>query len=155
MKFLKSLRKGTVDIRKATVLALCALLGFAGLATAQTVYYGWNPVTGLEAFHGTEVSGGALPVLSTTTTACGTTATVAASMAGGASQFKLVANAATCVLKFVFPSAAPNGWSCTATDQTTSTGAFRQTANDTTSCTLTAGGATTAADVVLVNVVGF
>lgn len=148
MKFLKDL------FSRSKYAVLAAFLGLAGVATAQT-YYGWNPSTGLEVMHGVDVAGGTLPVLSTTTTSCGTTATVAASMAGGASQFKLVANSTTCVLKFVFPSAAPNGWSCQATDQTTATGAFRQTANDTTSCTLTAGGATTTADVVLVNVVGF
>lgn len=142
-------------LRKSTAVLLGALIGFAGVALAQTVYYGWNPVTGLETTHGTAISAGAVPVLSSTTTSCGTYATVNASLVGGASAFQVTANTTSCTLKFVFPSAAPNGYNCVTQDETTSTGAFRQIAHDTISCTVASTGATVSGDKILTEVNGF
>lgn len=146
--FLRGLNKGTAFI-------LAALLGLATVATAQ-VYYGFNPLTGLNSQQGTTVSAGVLPVLSTTTTSCGTYATVQASMIGGASAWQVTANSAagTCTLKFVFPSAAPHGYYCVAYDETTTAKIFAQSAHDTVSCTITAG-TVASNDNILVEVNGF
>ena len=125
--------------------ALLGLLGLgAGAVVAQT-YYGWNPTTGLETTHGADVSGGALPTLS----GC---ATISASV-GGASAGKFATSGTSCNLTITFPSAAPNGWYCTANDITTSADKVVQTASTTTSCTFS--GTTSAADVIVWNAVGF
>lgn len=148
---IKNFRRG---LNKGTAFFLAALLGLGTAAVAQ-VYYGFNPTTGLNTTQGTAVSAGVKPVLSSTTTSCGTFATVNASLVGGASVFQVNTNSTTCTLKFVFPNAAPNGYFCVATDETTSTGAFRQTAHDTVSCTVVAGGATVSGDSVVIEVNGF
>jgi len=125
--------------------ALLGLLGLGGVALAQTVYYGWNPITGLETTHGADVSGGALPALS----GC---ATISASV-GGASAGKFTTSGTSCNLTITFSSAAPNGWYCTANDITTSADKVVQTATTTTSCTF--AGTTVAADVIVWNAVGY
>ena len=129
-------------------------IGLAGVvAAAATVYIGYNPSTGLSMFPGTNVSVGTLPVLSTTTTSCGTYATVNASMVGGASTWQIAANATTCTLKFTFPSAAPNGYFCVASDETTPADTMKQSAHDTLSCTIT--GTVVSADNIIIEVNGF
>lgn len=140
MKFLKDL------FARFKYAALAAALGFAGVASAQ-VYYGWNPSTGLEVSHGSDVSGGVLPVLS----GC---ATISASV-GGASAGRFQTSGTTCNLVITFPSAAPNGWYCTAANITskTATNAFFLTSTTTTSCTFTA--TTVASDNVIWNAVGY
>lgn len=120
-------------------------LGFGGAALAQSVYYGWNPSTGLEVSHGADVSGGVLPVL----TGC---ATISASV-GGASAGQFVTSGTSCTLVITFPSAAPNGWSCFANDVTTPADKVVQSATTTTSCSFT--GTTVAADKILWNAVGY
>ncbi|MFI5397579.1 MAG: hypothetical protein ACHQ9S_18740 [Candidatus Binatia bacterium] len=139
--------------KKAFVATAACLL--AAVASA-VIYYGFNPITGLNTFQGTTVSAGALPVLSSTTTSCGTYATVQASMVGGASAWQVTANSAggTCTLKFTFPSAAPNGYYCVAYDETTVAKLFPQTAHDTVSCTIS-GATVASSDLVLVEVNGF
>jgi hypothetical protein len=139
MKFLKNLRN-------ATVLAVAALAGLAGIAVAQTVYYGWNPTTGLEVFHGTPIQAGALPVI--TTNGCSATALV-----GGAGTFQFTAGATGCSVVFTFPSAAPNGFNCVAQDETTVADKPQQTAHSTTTCTV--GGTVAVNDKILVEVTGF
>lgn len=138
MKFLKDL------FARFKYAALAAALGFAGVATAQ-VYYGWNPTTGLEVTHGSDVSGGVLPVLS----GC---ATISASV-GGASAGKFATSGTSCTLTITFPSAAPNGWACFANDITTPADTVKQNASTTTSCTF--AGTTVAADVIVWNAVGY
>lgn len=125
--------------------AALGLLGLGGVALAQTVYYGWNPSTGLETTHGADVSGGALPVLS----GC---ATISASV-GGASAGSFATSGTSCNLTITFPSAAPHGWYCTANDITTTADKVVQSATTTTSCTFT--GTTAAADVIVWNAVGY
>lgn len=141
MKFLKDL------FSRSKYAVLAAFLGLAGVAVAQTAYYGWNPSTGLEVMHGSDVSGGALPVLS----GC---ATISASV-GGASAGRFQTSGTTCNLVITFPSAAPNGWYCTAANITnkTATNAFFLTSTTTTSCTFTA--TTVASDNVIWNAVGY
>ena len=131
----------------AFVLGLFAasILGIGGLALAQSVYYGWNPSTGLETTHGADVSGGPLPVLS----GC---ATISASV-GGASAGKFVTSGTSCNLTITFPSAAPNGWACFASDLTTTADKVVQNASTTTSCTF--AGTTVAADTIVWNAIGY
>jgi hypothetical protein len=128
-------------------------VGLAGVVAAATVYIGFNPSTGLSMFTGTNLAVGTLPVLSSTTTSCGTYATVSASMLGGASTWQVTANTTTCTLKFTFPSAAPNGYFCVASDETTPADTMKQSAHDTLSCTLT--GTVVSADNIIIEVNGF
>ena len=137
--------------RLGLVLAGVALAGVA--AAAATVYVGYNPSTGLSMLPGTNVSVGTLPVLSTTTTSCGTYATVNASLLGGASTWQVTANTTSCTLKFVFPSASPNGYFCVASDETTPADSMKQSAHDTVSCTLT--GTVVSSDNIIIEVNGF
>lgn len=129
---------------------VAVLLGFAGVADAQT-YYGWNPVTGLEVTHGADVSGGVQPVLSYSG-GCGTVV----SAAGGASAgtFTIGTFSTSCTITITFPSAAPNGWFCTFNDLTTPADAPKQTSTTTTNCVTTAGTLVTA-DKVAWNAVGY
>lgn len=134
------------------------LFGFVGglllaAVASAAVYVGYNPVTGLNTFVGTNVSAGTLPVLSTTTTACGTYATVNTSMVGGASTWQVTAGATTCTLKFTFPNASPNGYFCVASDETTPANTMKQSAHDTLSCTMT--GTVAVSDLIVVEVNGF
>lgn len=138
MKFLKSLST------QLSVFLAAALLGFAGVATAQ-VYYGWNPSTGLEVSHGADVSAGALPVLSACTT-------ISASV-GGAYAGQFVTSGTSCALVITFPSAAPNGWSCTLVDRGHPAVGV-QASSTTTSCTFTAV-TTTAADTMVWTALGY
>lgn len=142
MKFLKNYLR---SLTKTTVFAIAALLGFAGVATAQ-LYYGFNPTTGLNTQQGTPVMAGILPVITTN----GCTATL---LVGGAGAFQFTAGATSCTMKFTFPAPAPNGYNCVAQDETTPADTVRQSLHDTVSCTIT--GTVVVADKVLVEVNGF
>ncbi len=120
------------------------VFGFAGVASAQ-VYYGYNPVTGLEVTHGADVSGGVLPVLS----GC---ATISASV-GGATAGKFATSGTSCNLTITFPSAAPNGWACWASDLTTPADTVKEASTTTTTAVF--AGTTVAADVIVWNCIGY
>lgn len=100
-------------MNKFKLFAIGALL-VAGAALAQTVYYGFNPSTGQEGFHGYPVDFGygTLPVVSGT---CGTRTL----QKGGAAHGTFVAGASTCTTTVTFPTAAPNGYLCAFRDITT------------------------------------
>lgn len=84
-----------------------------------------------------------------TVSGCGTpTAT------GGTTVGKFTAGATTCNPVIAGLPAATNGWHCQLDDQTTAI-TFRQTANTTTTATLTASGAATTSDVVVVSCLAF
>jgi hypothetical protein len=138
-------------------LAALAVTAGLGVVVAQTsntgIYVGYNQVTGLNGQIGTPVAGGNLPVLSTTTTSCGTYATVNTSMVGGAGTWQVTANATSCTLLYTFPTAAPNGYNCVAQDETTPADTIRQSAHTTTSCTVT--GTVVSGDKILIEVNGF
>lgn len=68
-----------------------------------------------------------------------------------AGSFVATCTAQTAILTFAV--AAPHGWICQAWDQTTTTDFMRQSANSTTSCTLT--GTTVAGDVILFEAVAY
>lgn len=105
---------------------------FAASLAWGAVYFGWNPSTGLETTHGTDVSGGPPPVVSGT---CGTFGT----QLGGASVGEVIAGAVTtCTITLTFPSAAPTGWMCQFQDLTTPADSVKQASYTTTSCTSTA-----------------
>ena len=86
------------------------------------------------------------PVITGTCTAVG-------SQIGGntAGSFVATCTAQTAILTFAV--AAPHGYVCQAWDQTTTTDFMRQSANSTTSCTLT--GTTVAGDVIVFEAVGY
>lgn len=136
---------------------LAGVLLAAGLAVlAQTAnltqYIGYNPITNVLGQQGLALSVGALPTLGAST-ACGTTATVSASMVGGTSVFQATANnATTCTLQIVYPAAAaaPNGVFCVAFDETTRAATFQQTAHTTTSSTVSATAAVVSGDKILI-----
>jgi hypothetical protein len=131
---------------KTAAFVAAAILGLGTVAVAQTLYYGWNPSTGFETFHGFPLAGGTVPTLGTAT-ACGTTATVQASAVGGSSVVQFTAGATSCTLVLTLPTVvtasstvspvAPNGIYCVAADETTSADSMKQTAHTTNSCTLT------------------
>ena len=127
--------------------ALLALAGFVCSTTPASaqVYYGYNPSTGLEVSHGTDVSAGVLPKF----TGC---ATISAAV-GGAYAGQLVTSGTSCALVITFPSAAPNGWQCTLVDRTHAAIGV-QASSTTTSCTFTAV-TTTAADTVVWTALGY
>lgn len=101
-------------------------------AALAAVYYGYNPSTGLETFHGSLISQGTVPVVSGT---CGTRGATT----GGASVGTIVSGAVTtCTTTLTFPSAAPNGWICRFADLTTPADAVTQASSTTTSCTSSA-----------------
>ena len=129
-------------------------LFLAGLLVATVasaaVYYGYNPVTGLEAFHGTPVSGGNPPVVSGT---CGTLGAIT----GGAGTFTVAtAGVTTCTLTVTIPSAAPNGVFCVFVDETTVADAtnMHQASHNATSCTSNAA-TIVAGDTILVEINAF
>lgn len=104
-------------------------LGLISAVALADVYYGWNPNTGLESFHGSFVSLGTKPVVTGT---CGTLGAVTA----GATAGQVVAGAVTtCTIVITFPSASPTGWICKFTDLTTPADPITQASTTTTSCT--------------------
>lgn len=135
---------------------LATVLGMAGLAlatnTGSSIYFGYNPVTGLETTHGTDVSGGISPVI-TGSTGCGTLtlATVGGASAG---TVTLGTFATSCTLTITFPSAAPNGWACFFNDLTTPADQPKQASTSTTTCVTTAGTQVTG-DVIQWSAVGY
>lgn len=126
----------------AGFVAALALGSFVAYAST-TPYFGWNPATGLEAFHGNLISGGTSP----TVTGCGTTWT------GGASAGTISIAGTTCAPVITFPSAAPTGWACFFLDVTTPADSVKQTASSTTSCSGT--GTVVSGDVVEVFAIGY
>jgi hypothetical protein len=127
------------------ILAGLAALAIAGVAGA--VDYGWNPSTGLEAFHGALVSQGTSPVIS----GC---ATVSAQV-GGASAGKFSSTSAACAPTFTFPTAAANGWLCVIQDQITVASKINQTSFTTTTAVFTNSAATTSGDTYVYLCFGF
>ena len=146
-------------LKKLRFLLAGLLLAAAGVASATyvaaayTQYVGFNVSTNQTGILGQAVSIGAIPVLDTTTTACGTTATVQASGVGGGSVVQFTAGATTCTLKLNFPTQAPNGYFCVASDETTPADTVKQSAHDASSCTVT--GTVVSADKVIIEVNGF
>ena len=85
-------------------------------------------------------------------TLTGSCASLATQVGGNtAGSFVATCTAQTAILTFAV--AAPHGWICQAWDQTTTTDFMRQSANSTTSCTLT--GTTVAGDVIVFEAVGY
>lgn len=128
-----------------SLFASLALFALGSLDAQAQVYYGYNPSSGIEVLHGAEVFGGPLPVL----TGC---ATISVSV-GGASGGRFQTSGTSCNLTITFPSAAPNGWACFATDITTAV-VLRQASTTSTSCTFAAA-VTTAADNIIWNAAGY
>lgn len=133
-----------------------------GGALIQVTGNGLVPVTGnttstgstsqawLDAYSNAFVSAGTKPV--------GTTGTcVASAFAGGATAGTFSAAVCTATNTFILSSmpTAPTGYSCDATDRTTSTARLRQTATSTTSATFTVDVATIASDVVAYKCTGW
>lgn len=144
----------------AGVLAGAALI-FGAISFAQvsnlSQYVGYNSLTNVVGQLGLPLSMGTLPTLGASTS-CGTTSTVQASMVGGSGIFQLTANATTCTLQIVYPTAAaaPNGIFCVFIDETTVADAnnIHQASHTTTSCTSN-GGTVVSGDKILVEVNSF
>lgn len=85
------------------------------------------------------ITNGSVPTI----TGCGTPG----SQTGGSTTGSFTAGATSCTPVITPGFTAPNGWYCTATDLTTPADLFHQTAESTTTCTLTA--TVSAADVIL------
>lgn len=129
---------------KKILLALAAM----SLATvALAVDYGWNPSTGLEAFHGALVSQGTTPVI----TGCATISL----QVGGASAGKFQSTSVACAPTFTFPTAAANGWVCTVQDQVTTATKINQTSFTTTTAVFTNSAATVSGDTYVFICFGF
>ncbi len=101
-------------------------------AASAAVYYGYNPATGLETFHGTFVDGGTgttnVPVVSGT---CGTRGTTVL----GATSGTIVAGAVTtCTTTLTFANAAPNQYTCFFWDVTTPADPIGVGTGSTTAC---------------------
>ena len=149
MNFIKSI--------KARIAALVAGVAITGLALAAgTAYTGFNPLTNLNGTPGLTVALGTLPTLGAATS-CGTTATVQASMVGGANTFQLTAGATSCSIVVVFNSAAqggtPNGIYCVVADETTTADSVKQAAH--TSLQVTVSGTVVIGDNLLFECNGF
>ena len=126
---------------------IVALVGLAVCGVALAVDYGWNPTTGLEAFHGALVSQGTAPVI--------TTCAVVSAQVGGASAGKFQSTSAACAPTFTFPTAAANGWLCTVQDQVTPATKINQTSFTTTTAVFTNSGATVSGDTYVYLCFGF
>ena len=126
---------------------LLALGASALVGVAFAVDYGWNPSTGLEAFHGSFVSQGTAPVIS----GC---ATVSAQV-GGATAGKFQSTNVACSPTLTFLTAAPNGWLCNIQDQVTTASKINQTSFTTTTAVFTNTGATTSGDTYVYFCIGF
>ena len=127
---------------ESNVIAICA-----GAGRIWTTTGAGTPGTAVNKISGAIVSIGTAPTL--TTGSCS-----GSSWVGGAVVGKFTA--ATCAAGTYILSglpAAPNGYVCNAQDQTTPADTLKQTANSTTSCTLTS--TTVASDVIVVSAVGF
>ena len=117
----------------------------SGVAGSEAVFVFESDGLGDTGTNWVEVSGpnlafaqGSPPTLTGT---CTTSTQVGGNTAG---SFHATCSSQTVIITFA--AAAPNGWSCTAHDETTPADSLTQTAHSTTSCTLT--GTTVAADVV-------
>ena len=121
-------------MKKILSFLAAGLLGLGTIAVAQTVYYGWNPTTGLEFTHGVLVDGGygVQPVLSGS---CGTRS----GQTGGASHGTFVAGAVTtCTTTVTIANAAPHGFFCSFKDLTTPADSITTASYTTTSSTSSA-----------------
>lgn len=126
---------------------LVGLTCVAFASSALAVDYGWNPSTGLEAFHGAFVSQGTSPVI----TGC---ATLSAQV-GGATSGKWQSTSVACAPTFTFPTAAPNGWVCAVQDQVTPATKINQTSFTTTTAVFTNSAATVSGDTYVYYCIGF
>jgi hypothetical protein len=132
---------------KALIATIVGVLAVGGLAFAQ-VYYGFNPVTGLNGVQGVPVAGGVVPALS------GTCGTIPAGV-GGAGTFSVTtAGVTTCTLIVTLPSAAPHGFFCVFIDETHPADVIAQASHTSTTCTSSAA-TITAGDTILVEINGF
>jgi hypothetical protein len=119
------------------IAGLTVLIGAVALSAT---YYGFNPSTGQEGFHGYSIDYGygTLPVLSGS---CGTRS----GQVGGASHGTFVAGAVTtCTTTVTFPTAAPNGYFCSFKDVTTpadtiTTASFTTTSGTSSAATIVSG----------------
>ncbi len=135
---------------RASVLA--TLAGLAVFGAALAVDYGWNPSTGLEAFHGALISQGTLPTI-TGSAGCGTlTAKVGGPSAGSVT---IGTFSSSCVLTLTFPSASPNGWFCRWNDLTTAAGLMIQASTTTTTCVSNASAVVVTGDTIVWSAMGF
>lgn len=91
------------------------------------------------------ISGGSAPTLTGTCTT--------ASQVGGNTAGKFTATCTAQTVIMTFSTATPNGWDCTANDNSTPADTLKQTSFTTTSCTLT--GTTVATDIITFHAVGF
>jgi hypothetical protein len=132
---------------KINTKVIVGLVAAAFASVAMAVDYGWNPSTGLEAFHGALISQGTPVVIS----GC---ATISAQV-GGASAGKFQSTSAACAPTFTFPSAAPNGWTCVVQDQVTVATKINQTSFTTTTAVFTNSAATTSGDTYVFVCMGF
>jgi amino acid transporter len=122
------------------------LIGVCGVAMAYTAatyvaYVGYNPATGQVGQPAVTINTGAVPVLDATTSL------------GGAALVQFTANTTTCTLVLDFQTQAPNGYFCVASDETTPADSMKQSAHNTSSCTIT--GTVVSADKILIEVNGF
>lgn len=101
----------------------------------------WREVSGPNLF----IANGPVPTL---TGSCTTSTQVGGNTAG---SFHATCTAQTVIITFA--TVAPNGWSCSASDETTAADTLSQTAHSATSCTLT--GTTVAADTVVFKAAAF
>lgn len=108
-------------VKVLTGAFLAVIVGFTGLSIAAT-YYGWNPATGLETSHGTQVDGSLdVPVIAQT-------GQTISGQKGGANAGEWIATGATTGAgTLTFLNAAPNGRYCTFTDKTTNADTLAQT----------------------------
>jgi len=152
MNFLKNLH--------SKIFAGLAGLLFVSLAFGATIYYGYNPNTGLNGLPGLTVAGGPLPTVAGSGGGCGTVP----APVGGSSVFQITtAGVTSCTLTITYtvPStalagssaASPNGIFCVVSDETTPADSVRQTAHTTTTSTVT--GTIVAGDNLLIECNGF
>jgi hypothetical protein len=141
--------------KKAFAVGLGLLL--AGVLSAA-VYYGFNPVTGLNTANGVNVSAGPVPVVT------GTCGTIPVGVGGSSVFTVLTAGVTACTLTVTLPIIAPatvpapsnNGIFCIFVDETTQADAnnMHQASHTTTSCTSNAA-VIVAGDLILVEVQGY
>ena len=130
-------------MRQTALLALMLFSALGALAWAQqNITYG-----GLQTFSGGMAAGGGHPTL--TTGACSGSAAAGGLIAG---KFTAATCTATTYIISGLPTA-PTGYTCGAWDQTTPADTLVQTANSTTSATLTA--TTVASDVIVFSCMGW
>ena len=127
---------------ESNVIAICS-----GAGRIWTTTGAGTPGTAVNKISGSIVNTGTAPTLTTGT--CSGSAWVGGAVVG---KFTAPTCAAGTIILSGLP-VAPNGYVCNAQDQTTPADTLKQTANSTTSCTLTS--TTVASDVIVVSALGF